>query len=197
MRLLLRQGLAEAARDLGQQISPATVRTPEAALLLARAEAGAAQGDPRRALALLATVPTDDAARRAAAEALARLDRPEEAAAQLDGLRDTADLRRRAELLFQARSWRAAGTAYGDVLRDPACPPMRAPMRRRGWRMPRSWRSKGPVCPAELLATEAASAALLRLTDTAPPPSSGVAGVRGAIERSRQIEALLPPVGGT
>jgi hypothetical protein len=197
MRLLLRQGLAEAARDLGQQISPATVRTPEAALLLARAEAGAAQGDPRRALALLATVPTDDAARRAAAEALARLDRPEEAAAQLDGLRDTADLRRRAELLFQAQSWRAAGTAYGDVLRDPGLPAdARADATARLANASALAQQRASV-PAELLATEAASAALLRLTDSAPPPSSGVAGVRGAIERSRQIEALLPPVGGT
>lgn len=197
MRLLLRQGLAEAARDLGQQITPATTRTQEAALLLARAEAGAAQGDPRRALALLATVPADDAARRAAAEALARLDRPEEAAAQLDGLRDTADLRRRAELLFQAQSWRAAGTAYGEVLRDPGLPAeARADATARLANASALAQQRASV-PAELLATETTSAALLRLTETTPPPGSGVAGVRGAIERSRQIEALLPPVGGT
>jgi len=197
MRLLLRQGLAEAARDLGQQISPATTRTPEAALALARAEAGAAQGDPRRALALLATVPADDAARRAAAEALARLDRPEEAAAQLDGMRDTADLRRRAELLFQAQSWRAAGTAYGEVLRDPGLPAdARADATARLANASALAQQRASV-PAELLATETTSAALLRLTESTPPPGSGVAGVRGAIERSRQIEALLPPVGGT
>ena len=197
MRLLLRQGLAEAARDLGQQISPVTTRTPEAALVLARAEAGAAQGDPRRALALLATVPADEAARRAAAEALARLDRPEEAAAQLEGLRDTADLRRRAELLFQAQSWRAAGTAYGEVLRDPGLPAdARTDATARLANAAALAQQRAGV-PAELLATGTASAALLRLTETAPPPASGVAGVRGAIERSRQIEALLPPVGGT
>ncbi|MBC9180259.1 hypothetical protein, partial [Pseudoroseomonas ludipueritiae] len=47
--------------------------------------------------------------------------------------------------------------------------------------------------PAELLAPEGASAAMLRLNASAPPSGSGINGVREAIERSRQIEALLPP----
>jgi hypothetical protein len=192
MRLLLRQGLAEAARDLGQQITPATARGPEAVLLLARAEALAAQGDPRRALALLGTIPPAEAGRRIAAEALARLGRLEEAAAQLDGMTGVADLSRRAELLFQARSWRAAGTAYGTLLRDPALPAdARADATARLASAASLAQDRAEV-PAELLATEPASAALLRLSASAPPPGTGISGVKDAIARSRQIEALLP-----
>jgi hypothetical protein len=195
MRLLLRQGLAEAARDLGQQITPATARGSDATLLLAQAEAGAAQGDPQRALALLATLAPGEAARRAAAEALARLGRPEEAAAQLEPLRGTADLARRAELLFQARSWRAAGSAYGDLLRDPGLPTAaRADATARLASASALGQQKSGV-PPELLATGTASAAMLRLADSTPPVATGIAGVRGAIERSRQIEALLAPDG--
>jgi hypothetical protein len=51
--------------------------------------------------------------------------------------------------------------------------------------------------PAELLAPGPDSAAMLRLTEAPPPAGLGIAGVRGAIERSRQIEALLPAAGGT
>jgi thioredoxin-like negative regulator of GroEL len=197
MRLMLRQGLAEAARDLGQQITPATARRPEAALLLARAEALAAQGDPRRALALLATLPPEDASRRIAAEALARLGRAEEAAAQIEGLRGTADLSRRAELLFQARAWRAAGKAYGELLRDPELPASaRADATARLASATTLAQGRASV-PAELLAPGPDSAAMLRLTEAPPPAGLGIAGVRGAIERSRQIEALLPAVGGT
>lgn len=192
MRLLLRQGLAEAARDLGQQITPATARVPQATLLLARAEAEAAQGDPRRALALLAGLPGEAEGRRIAASALARLGRPEEAAAQLDGLREVADLSRRAELLFQARSWRAAGSAYGALLREPSLPAAaRADATARLASATTLAQGRTEV-PAELLAPEPGSAALLRLSASAPPPGSGIAGVREAIERSRQIETLLP-----
>jgi thioredoxin-like negative regulator of GroEL len=193
MRLLLRQGLAEAARDLGQQITPATVRTPQAILLLARAEAEAAQGDPRRALALLAGQPGDVEGRRIAASALARLGRPEEAAAQLDGLREVADLSRRAELLFQARAWRAAGTAYGALLREPSLPTAaRADATARLASATTLAQGRAEV-PAELLVAEGVSAAMLRLNASAPPQGTGITGVREAIERSRQIEALLPP----
>ncbi|MCG7361945.1 hypothetical protein MHZ93_11810 [Roseomonas sp. ACRSG] len=193
IRLLLRQGLAEAARDLGQQVTPATARTPQAILLLARAEAEAAQGDPRRALALLASLPADETGRRIAATALARLERLEEAAAQLDGLREVADLSRRAELLFQARAWRAAGAAYGALLREPALPAAeRADATARLASAATLAQGRAEV-PAELLAPEGASAAMLRLNASAPPSGTGIGGVREAIERSRQIEALLPP----
>lgn len=193
MRLLLRQGLAEAARDLGQQITPAAARTPQSILLLARAEAEAAQGDPRRALALLASLPADDASRRVAASALTRLERLEEAAAQLDGLREVADLSRRAELLFQARAWRAAGAAYGSLLREPSLPAAaRADATARLASATTLAQGRAEVS-AELLAPEATSAAMLRLNASAPLPAAGITGVREAIERSRQIEALLPP----
>ncbi|EHL99704.1 hypothetical protein HMPREF9946_02979, partial [Acetobacteraceae bacterium AT-5844] len=197
MKLLLRQGLPEAARELGQQISPATAQTSVASLLLARAEAADPQGDPRRALALLGTVPSSVEVRRTTAEALARLDRLEEAAAQLEGLRDTADLRRRAELLFQARAWQAASTAYGELLRDPGLPAdARADATSRLANAAALAQQRTAV-PAELLATEGGSGTLLRVMEAAPAPGSGMSGVRGALERSRQIEALLPPVGGT
>ncbi|MBO1076067.1 hypothetical protein [Roseomonas marmotae] len=193
--LLLRQGLAETARDLAQQITPATMQRPEAMLLLARVEALAAQGDPRRALALLASLPPDEASRRVAAEALARLGRMEEAAAQLEGLRDTGDLSRRAELLFQARSWRAAGAAYGALLRDPALPaPAREEATARLATAAALARQKADV-PAELLAPETGSAAMLRLTDAPPSSTSGIGGLHGALARSREIEALLPSEG--
>ena len=197
MRLLLQQGLADAARDLGQQVSPASARAPAAVLLLARAEALAAQGDPRRALALLAGLPPDEHTRRASAEAYARLGRKEEAAAQLEPLRGTADLSRRAELLFEGRAWRAAGTAYGALLRDADLPaPARAEATARLANASALARERPGVAP-ELLAPEASTAALLQLTETPAVPGNGIANVRNAIERSKQIEALLPPVGGT
>jgi hypothetical protein len=166
---------------------------PQAVLLLARAEAEAAQGDPQRALALLATLPPDDASRRLAASALARTGRLEEAAAQLDGLRDVADLSRRAELLFQARAWRAAGGAYAALLRDPALPAAARTDATARLASATTLAQGRAEVPAELLAPEPGSAAMLRLNAAAPPPGTGIAGVREAIERSRQIEALLPP----
>jgi hypothetical protein len=197
IRLLLRQGLADAARDLGQQLTPAAAREPAAALLLAQAEAQAAQGDPRRALALLGPLPPGDAARRVAAAALARLGRPEEAAAQLEPLRQTADLSRRAELLFEARAWRAAGSAYGTLLRDAGLPAEARADATSRLASASALAQQRPGVAAELLAPEAATAALLQLTETAAAPPAGIANVRNAIERSKRIEALLPPVGGT
>jgi hypothetical protein len=193
MRLLLKQGLAEAARDLGQQITPATAGDPAVTLLLAQAEASAAQGDPQRALALVRILPVTDSSRRVSADALARLGKLQDAAAQLEPLVQTADLSRRAELLFQARSWGAAGSAYGNLLRDPALPAAaREDATARLASASVLAQQKGGV-PQELLSTEASSTAMLKLAENAPPATIGIAGVRAAIERSREIEALLPP----
>ncbi|PZO62158.1 MAG: hypothetical protein DI635_12685 [Pseudoxanthomonas suwonensis] len=191
LRLMLEQGLADAALDTGRQLTPATAQRPEAALLLARAEAGAAQGDAQRALALLAPLPPGTATRQAASAALLRLGRPLEAARALEGLPDLADRQQRAALLFQAQDWVAAAEAYAALLRDPALEASpRAEAAARLASAAALARQRPGIAP-DLLAGEPAAENLLRLTAEAPP-ERGVAGARAAIARSRRIEQLLP-----
>jgi hypothetical protein len=195
MRLMLDQGLGDAALDLGRTLTPAVAQKPDTVLLIARAEASAAQGDPQRALALLQGLPPTDDGRRASSAALQRLNRPLEAAQALEGLQARADLGARAALYFQARAWPQAATAYGDLLRDPALEPAaRAEATARLASASALSGQRAGVAP-ELLVQQGDSAALLQLASqpAAATPPGGVAAARAAIARSRQIEALLPP----
>jgi len=196
LRLMLDQDLADAALDTARQLTPAMRQQPEAALLVARAEAGAAQGDVQRALALLRGLPPSSEVQRAASAALARLGKPQEAADELAGLTALEDRQTRAGLLFQAKAWPEAATAYADLLRDPALEPaVRAEATTRLASAAALARQR-PAVPAELLAPRNGAAALLQLSgDPAGAPANGVAALRSAIARSREIEKLLPAAG--
>ncbi|WP_052389265.1 hypothetical protein [Belnapia moabensis] len=196
-RLMLDQGLAEAALDTVRQLAPVTAQTPAAKLLLARAEASAAQGDPQRALALLRQLPPSDDVKRVAALSLARLGRLLEAANELKGLSGTADLLHRATHLYTARAWTDAAAAYGDVLRDPALDaPRRAEATTRYASAMALAQQRPPAVPAPLLTpADGNTTALLQLTAgtavaaTAARPAIGQ--LRSALERAKLIESLL------
>ena len=191
-RLMLAQHLPDAARDLLQELSPASAAS-EPGLLL-RAAAAARTGTPQAALAMLAGVPDSDEARRVAATALARLDRPAEAAARLDGVETIPARQQRAALLLRAADWPDAAAAYAALLADPALPPAartetaeRAALAAAlaGVRM--TAKPDG-LAGSKLAATAAAIAAI-------PPaqPGAPVAAVRAAIARAHRIETLLSP----
>ncbi|MDQ1077542.1 hypothetical protein [Pseudoroseomonas cervicalis] len=191
-QLMLEQGLADAALETVQALSPATAQQPEGALLLARAEAASAQGDPQRALALLRQLPPGEAVQRAAAAALARLGRPLEAAQELQGLRELPDRSARAGLLFQAQAWPDAMAAYAELLRDPGLDPAARAEATARLASAAALARQRPGVPGELLAPEGGAAALLQLSGGAPPTERGVPALRSAISRSRQVEQLLP-----
>ena len=87
-RLMLNQDLGSAALDVLRQLSAEIAATPEARVIRAQAEARA--GDPAVALLLAHDLPANNDTRRVAAEALARMGRPGEAAHQLDANLDLA-----------------------------------------------------------------------------------------------------------
>lgn len=197
-RLMLEQGLAEAALDTLRQLAPTTTQTPPAVLLMARAETAASQGDPQRALALLRALPVTDEVRRIAATALARLGRPAEAARELDGMRGIADQTARAGYFYAARSWPEATAAYAELLREPGLDAAaRADATNRY--VGAAALSPQPVVavPSELLALkDAGTTALLHLASEPASATSGRQGieqVRSAIERAKRIETLLAP----
>jgi hypothetical protein len=199
-RLLLAKGFTEAALETLRGLAPATAATPDAASLIAQAEAAAPQGDPQRALALLRALPATRATQRATAAALARLDRPTEAAAALDGLTDLQDRVARAGHLYAARNWAGAVAAYADLLRDPALEASaRAEMTARyASATALAGARPGGAVPDSLLSADDASRRLLQLAGPARTASSedqGIASVRAALERARGIEGLIPPQG--
>lgn len=198
-RLMLEQGLAEAALDTVRQLAPATAQTGPAVLLIARTEAAAAQGDPQRALALLRALPVTDEVHRIAASALARLGRPADAARELEGMRTIADQTARARYFYTAQNWPEAMTAYAELLREPALDTAsRADATSRYVGAAALSPRPAAAVPSELLTLQdAGTTALLQL---ASEPASATASaqqgmeqVRGAIERAKRIEALLAP----
>ena len=196
LRLMLDQRLDDAALDTAGQLTPATRQQPEAALLVARAEAGAAQGDVQRALALLRGLPPSPEVQRAASAALVRLGKPQDAADELAGLKALDDRQARAGLLFQAKAWPAAAAAYAELLRDPALEPAARSEATARLASAAALARQRPAVPAELLAPKSGAAALLQLSgDPAGAPANGVAALRSAIARSRAIEKLLPETG--
>ncbi|MFC7611451.1 hypothetical protein [Teichococcus aestuarii] len=195
LRLMLDEGLYDAALDTSRQLTPSTARQPGAALLIARAEAMATQGDPQRAMALLRGLPETADTHRAAAAALGRMGKPLEAAQELQSLRALPDRLARAEWLFQAQAWVEAANAYAELLRDPGLDAAkRAEATARLASASALARQRPSVAP-ELLAPESSSATLLQLSGDTGGPMRGVAAARSAISRSRQIESLLPETG--
>lgn len=196
LRLMLDEGLADAALDIARQLTPATQQQPDTMLLVARAEAGAPQGDVQRAMAMLRALPPSAAVQRAASAALVRMGQIRQAAAELANLTDLEDRQTRAALLFQAKDWAEAATAYAELLRDPALDATARGEATTRLASAAALARQRPTVPAELLAPKDSSAALLQLsTESAAPPTDGVAAMRAAIARSRQIEKLLPETG--
>ncbi|PHK93709.1 hypothetical protein CR162_17120 [Pseudoroseomonas rhizosphaerae] len=192
LRLMLEEGLADAALDVSRQLTPASAGRPEAALLVARAEAMAPQGDPQRAMALLRALPESPGTRRAAAMALGRMGRPLEAAQALEALQALPDRLARTAWLFQAQAWPGAADAYAELLRDPALDADRRAEATARLASAAALAGQRPGVAPELLAPEAGAAALLQLSGDTAGAARGVAAARSAIARSRQIEGLLP-----
>jgi hypothetical protein len=202
-QLLLAQGLPQAALDAARQLSAPAVAAPPGLTTLATAEAQG--GDPAKALDLLGHAPPDDDLRHIAALALARLDRPAEAARALDGLTSLADRLQRARLLASAKNWTAAATAYAALLHDPDLEgTARAEASDRyglaivlaGGRP-----DPGLALPDNGLAAHALAALQSQPAATAdapgePAPSvsgqAALAAVRRALQRARAIDTMLP-----
>ena len=192
-RLMLDEGLPEAALDVTRQLSDAVLRSPQGALLRARTEAQA--GDPGAALAMLRRLPSEDETRRIAADALVRLGRPVDAAREMEAMTGPADQLRRAHLLYEAKAWEDAAGAYATVLRNPATPKeAKADAADRyalaiamsGGRPAEDLRGLGGLAGKVLGALPVATASI--------DPTAPVNALRGALERAGAIEALLPPV---
>jgi hypothetical protein len=200
-RLLLAQGLPDAALDAARQLAAPTAGTLQG--LAVRAQAEAQAGDPALALDLLrSAAPTDDT-HRIAAMALARLARPEEAARQLDGLSAIPDRLQRAHLLSEAKAWSDAADAYADLLRDPALAgdARREASDRYGLAVVLSGGHADPglPVPGNSLAARALAALPSPNAEAVNAAAAGgksgrgaIAAVRGALQRARAIDALLP-----
>jgi hypothetical protein len=195
-RLLLAQGLPDAALDAARQLTAPAAGSAEG--LAARAQAEAQAGDPAVALDLLRSAPADDNLHRIAAMALARLARPEEAARELDGLTAIPDRLQRARLLSDAKAWNDAADAYADLLRNPALTgdARREASDRYGLAVVLAGGHADPglALPGNSLAARALAA----LPSPAAEPGEGqsgrgaIAAVRGALQRARAIDSLLP-----
>ncbi len=192
-RLMLDEGLPEAALDVTRQLSDAVLRSPQGALLRARTEAQA--GDPGAALAMLRRLPSEDETRRIAADAMVRLGRPVDAAREMEAMTAPADQVRRAHLLYEAKAWEDAAGAYATVLRNPAtAKEAKADAADRyalaiamsGGRPAEDLRGLGGLAGKVLRALPVATASI--------DPTAPVNALRGALERAGAIEALLPPV---
>lgn len=186
-RLMLREGLPEAALDVTRQFADSTTQSPQGLLLRATAEARA--GDATVALDMLKRTPLTEATRRVAAEALMRLNRPLDAAAQLDGVTNAADQMRRAGLLYDAKSWNDSVNAYATALRNS------------GLTKPDRALASERYALSLALAGQAPAEDLKGATGKmAPPPPAAapvngadtVAALRGALQRAGQVETLLP-----
>jgi hypothetical protein len=192
-RLMLAQGMSHAALDTIEQFSETTAATLEATQMRATAEAYA--GDPAKAMALLQTLPDDIVAHRIASEALRRTNRPLQAAHILDGAAEVADRARRASLLFEGEDWQEAVDAYSNLLRDATLPrAMRDDLAKRYALSVAMTGKAAETVPAKLPDDPA------RLLSVVPVPSPDAAGappglatLRGAFDRARQIESLLGP----
>jgi hypothetical protein len=201
--LLLAQGLPQAALDAARQLAAQAVAAPPGLTILATAEAQG--GDPAKALDLLRRAPPDDDLRRTAALALSRLDRPAEAASEIDGLTSLADRLQHAHLLATAKDWTAAASAYAALLHDPD---LKGDARseasdRYGLAIVLAGGRPDPglALPDNGLAAHALAALPAKPAATAdapgaPAPSgsgqAALAAVRDALQRARAIDTLLP-----
>jgi hypothetical protein len=133
---------------------------------------------------------------------LARLDRPAEAARQLDGMTALADRLQRARLLATAKDWAAAAAATAELLHDPD---LKGEARseasdRYGLAIVLSGAHPDPGLglPDNGLAAHALAALPAQPAATADAPAAtgsghaSVAALRDALQRARAIDTMLP-----
>lgn len=174
-------------------MSDTAAATGEARLLRAAAEARA--GDAHFALAVLRTMPSSDEQHRIASVALARLGQFADAAHELDPMSNLADLRRRAALLFEAKSWHEAGSAYAGLLSDTGLP---ANVRneaadRYALALALSDGTSGQGLPNLPDPATHLLAVLPSAPDTTAGASTPGTEVQNALDRAKGIETLLGP----
>ena len=198
-RLMLTQRFPDAALETIRQMSAANLALPDAARMLAEAEAYA--GDPAKALELIKALPDDAGSRRLAAEATKRMNQPLQAAHLLDSATGIQDREYRAGLLFAGWAWKESASAYSDLLRDPMLPAaMRDDLAKR-YALAVAMTGEAPAGEAPAGEASAVTLAKLpegpaRLLSVSPVPSGaspGLASLRGALDRARRIETLLGP----
>ncbi len=189
-QLMLDRDMPEAALDVMRQV---TVQSPHSAFLRALAEARG--GDPEAALALSKGISPDDGQHRVASEALARLGRKAEAAHQLDGSKDPSDEPRRAALLYEAKEWSDAATAYASVLHNPLLAKDARDAAADRYALALALSGKHPAKDIQGF-TGLADHVLGALPPEQAAPSAPISAIRGSLQRAGRIEALLPPAGG-
>ncbi len=188
-QLMLDKDMPEAALDVMRQVS---AQSPQSALLHATAEARA--GNPEAALTLLKSIPPDNAGRRIAAEALARMGKPVEAAHQLDGLEDPSDQTRRASLFYAAKEWSDASSAYADLLQNPSLGKEARVEAADRYALAVALSGKQPAADRTGY-TGLAQHIFGALPEKAGGPQPPVPAIRESLRRAGQIEAILPPSG--
>ena len=191
-RLMLDRAMPYPALETLRQVSDSTAASPP--VLMLRAAAEAAGGDPMKAVELVRGLQDVSAAHRIEADARRRLNKPIEAARLLEGASGVVDRSRRAALLFEGEAWSDAAAAYADLLRDGTLPAERRDDVARRYALAVAMTGAPAVAPPKLPDRAA------RLLTAAAPAQSGTAGktpdmkvLRGALERTRSIEALLDP----
>jgi hypothetical protein len=191
-RLMLAQGLPEAALDVVRHLSEPAARSRQGILLRATAEARA--GDPALAATLAARLEDGDEHRRIAAEALARSGRLADAAQKLEGVTALPDQTRRAAWFFEAREWPAAAEAFAAVLRNAELTPALRATAGDHYAVALALAGQEPAEDLRGLAG-LAKHVLGALSPPSPDPDA-VAALRGAVRRAGEIESLLPPADG-
>jgi hypothetical protein len=192
VRLMLAQHMPFPALDTLRQLSDASAATPEVMRMRAKAEAYA--GDPSKALDLVKALPDDISAHRLSAEALRRLNKPEQAAHALDDAAGIPDRMLRASLFFEGNDWKDAAGAYAVLLRDPALPAELHDDLAKRYAVSvamtgdaaNATPAKLPEEPARLLAAVPGPSPVA--TGNAAPT---LAAVRAALDRARRVETLL------
>jgi hypothetical protein len=196
-RLMLDQGVPHPVLDTLQQLSDSAAADPDVARMRAAAEAEG--GDPARALELVRGLPDDIAARRIAATANDKLNKPVPAAHLLDDATEIADRARRANLLFEGEAWKDAAAAYATLLNDASLPTgLRDDMAKRyaiavamaGGPAPASPPGL-PEGPVRMLAALPPPPAQKPASPTSTGGAIDTAALRGALERAKAIETLL------
>ncbi len=190
-RLMLAEDVPGSALDVLRQLSDATANTDPVRLLRATAEARA--GDANAALAILRALPEGDERHRIASIALARLGQFADAAHELDGATASADVTRRAALLFAAKSWSDAATAYAGLLANTAIKGDARAAAAERYALALALSNGTPA--NDLPALPQRSSALVAIVT--PPDSAKTTGdrLRTALDRANRIQQLFaaPP----
>jgi hypothetical protein len=190
-RLMLAQDVPQPAVQLLRQLSDGAAAADDVRLLRARAEARA--GDPNFALAAArAMSPGGEEQHRIASIALARLGRLGDAAHELDQSTQSDDLKRRAALLFAAKNWNAAATAYAGLLSDTTITGDARNEAAERYALALALSGSAPI--AGLPPIAGAPGSLLAIVQK-PENAAGTTGeaVQSALERAQRIETMLGP----